>query len=168
MSTQTKEQMAKLALWLSNLKSHQKRCALDEELPTKLKTDDKPSSFIVKINQIRNLKPPTDLATKGKLKYCLQAVFTLYSKTRGFFGRSQVGQTVDLDEGMKLKESDYALFITKLADPDIQLVIEYLLIVKEKAANSEESSWKDLKRLGIGFATVSLFENALPKTVELL
>ena len=160
--------MAKLALWLSSLKSHQKRCALDLESPTKLKTEDKPSSFIVKVNQIRNLKPPSDLSAKGNLKYCLQAVFTLHSKTRGFFGRSQVGQTVDLGEGMKLKESDYALFITKLADPDIQLVIEYLLIVKEKAANSEKSSWKDLKRLGIGFATVSLFENALPKTVELL
>ena len=94
--------MAKLALWLSNLKSHQQRCVLDEDNPTKLKAEDKPSSFIVKVTQIKNMKAPADLAAKTDLQYCLQAVFTLHSKTRGFFGRSQVGQTVELGEGMSL------------------------------------------------------------------
>ena len=41
---------------------------------------------------------------------------------------------------MKLENEDFVLFNTKVNDPDVVLIVEYLLIVrKEKARDGQES-----------------------------
>lgn len=67
---------------------------------------------------------------------------------------------------------------TNIADPDVSLVIEFLLVVKEpnefdkdekvEKIEVEAPKFKDYKRFGIGFAVLPIFNDSLQKSVKML
>lgn len=74
-----------------------------------------------------------------------------------------------LSSQFKLSDQDYVIFNSNINDPDVSLVIEYLLIVRKQKASvsgnespvdritDESQKWEEFKRFGIGFALVPLF-----------
>lgn len=79
----------------------------------------------------------------------------------------------------KLSDQDYTMFNSNIDDPDVSLVIEYLLIVRKQKASvqgnqspadqitEESQKWEEFKRFGIGFAIVPLFTQSVQSIAEL-
>lgn len=85
-------------------------------------------SYLVELNQVKNLKLPGDIAARGDIESHLQAVCNLFDGTK-FIGRTYCGQVTKLDENLALVGSDYVVVNSKAEK--LSLVVEFLLVVKE-------------------------------------
>lgn len=73
---------------------------------------------------------------------------------------------------MKLEKGDYVFFNSNIDDPDVSLVVEYLLVVREPTEEPklikpniiepEAPKYKDYKRFGIGFIVLPIFAKSVP------
>lgn len=85
----------KLKRWMQEFRTHADFTHFNtDSSQMQIRTSADTQSILVNIKGISNIKPPKELETRGALQYNLQTFFTLYSKSRGFFGRSQVGQVI--------------------------------------------------------------------------
>ena len=55
------------------------------------------NTITVEIQSVENIKVPPNLADRKDLQYAVQPIYTLHSKSKGFFGRSMCGPVHSLD-----------------------------------------------------------------------
>jgi hypothetical protein len=138
-------------------------------------------SFVLQVNQIKNLALPPEIKTKGPANFecSIQIVANLLLKQK-FIGRTYIGNAIPVTEKLSLpfESSDFLVVNTKSSE-DMSLVLELLFVTKEiikipkvKAKVAEESKKegdkkeiakeefdkekRDFKRYQFGFAVINL------------
>lgn len=85
-----------------------------------------PEAYKNKVGQTGQPKPEPDFL------YFVQPSVTLFSTKHGFIGRTYTGRKVQLDDSsLRVLEQDWALIHTRITDPDVKAIVEYVLIVKQ-------------------------------------
>ena len=79
-----------------------------------------------------------------RYEYATIARITLFSTKNGFFGRTYQSSHISLDPNTLKPVGDhineFVLFYIKFKDSDMQAVIEFVLVIKEKSAKQQEAS----------------------------
>lgn len=151
----------------------------------------------ISLSNLTNIQLPAAHSSEpnrwNRFDYAVIARMTLHSRRNGFFGRTYQSSHIQLDSntlkpvGDKINE--FAIFYSKFKDPDLHAVVEFVLVITEKAAPKPNAASQNIpsaaslakeeekknsspptdgksaalqpkKILGIGFSVIPLFTEA--------
>lgn len=108
----------------------------------------------LKFKALTKMQLPTNHMSEpnraSRFEYSAVARVTLFSSKNGFFGRTYTSQQIALDANSLAPVGDmseYCSFYSKFKDIDLQAVIEFVLICKEKSAQAADQSNQNISRV---------------------
>ena len=159
MAISEKQYKERLNVWETTFKKHTSFISESDE---SLQKDAAPAFHYFGLNNIEGLKNAniSQKNTGGSVLYTffLQPFVSLFAG-KSFIGRTYAGHLAELDENMKVKDHDisgafdWMVMNSKITDPKLQLVIEFMLLINKTSNQQTE----EIKRYGIGYAVVPAF-----------